>query len=90
LKRNPAYALYPMLFMYVTTLAATLITARNLYVTIIQAGKSGIAAGGAWAMIIIAILLFVTAIVIAWDGYKAYQRYSRGETAKPAPAPASD
>ena len=34
-KRNPSYALYPMLFMYVTTLAATLITARNLWVTIV-------------------------------------------------------
>src|SRR5919106_1283254 len=31
-KKNPSYALYPMLFMYVTTLAATLITARNLLV----------------------------------------------------------
>jgi carbon starvation protein len=89
-KRNPAFALYPMLFMYVTTMAATLVTARNLYVTIIQAGRSGIAAAGAWAMILIAVLLFVASILIAWDGYQAYQRFSKGEKAKPAAAPAGD
>jgi carbon starvation protein len=75
-KKNPSFALWPTLFMYLTTLAATLVTARNLYVTIVP--KGGAAAGGAWAMIIIALLLFVTALVIGWDGYQAYQRYSKG------------
>jgi carbon starvation protein len=75
-KRNPSYALWPTLFMYITTLAATLVTARNLFVTIVPRGGS--AAAGAWAMIAIALLLFVTALVIGWDGYKAYQRYSQG------------
>jgi carbon starvation protein len=75
-KRNPSYALWPTLFMYITTLAATLVTARNLFVTIVPRGGS--AAAGAWAMIAISLLLFVTALVIGWDGYKAYQRYSQG------------
>lgn len=83
-KRNPSYALWPTLFMYITTLAATLVTARNLYVTIVP--KGGAAATGAWTMIIIAGLLFVTAILIGWDGYQAYQRYSKGGTAQKAPA----
>src|SRR5512135_919184 len=69
-KRNPAYAMWPMLFMYVTTLAATLVTARNLYVTIVPMG--GAEAAGAWAMVLISILLFVAAIFIGWDGYQAY------------------
>jgi hypothetical protein len=60
--------------MYITTLAATLVTARNLYVTIVP--KGGIAAAGAWSMIVIAILLFVAALFIGWDGYQAFQRYS--------------
>jgi len=85
-KKNPAFTLYPMLFMYVTTLAATYVTARNLYVTIVP--KGGIAAGGAWAMIIIAVLLFVAALFIGWDGYQAYQRYAKGGKAKKAAAPA--
>jgi hypothetical protein len=38
-------------------------------------------------MIAIAVLLFVTALVIGWDGYKAYQRYSEGAgKARKAPA----
>ncbi len=74
-KKNPSYALWPMLFMYITTLAATLVTARNLFVTIVP--KGGTAAAGAWAMIVIALLLFLTALVIGWDGYQAYRRYSK-------------
>jgi len=86
-KKNPAFALWPMLFMYITTLAATYVTARNLYVTIVP--KGGIAAGGAWAMIIIAVLLFVAALFIGWDGYQAYQRYAKGGKAKKAKAAAA-
>lgn len=84
-KKNPSFALWPTLFMYFTTLAATIVTARNLFVTIVPRGGS--AAAGAWAMIIIAILLFITALVIGWDGYQAYQRYSKGSTARKAAAP---
>ena len=87
-KKNPAYALWPMLFMYVTTLAATLITARNLFVTIVP--KGGAAAAGAWSMIVIAVLLFITALVIGWDGYQAFQRYGKGTRAKKAAAAADD
>ena len=88
-KRNPGYALWPMLFMYVTTLFATLITARNLYETIVLKSKYALEVGGAWAMIIIAVLLFVAAIFIGWDGYQAYQRYSKGGAAKKTTAPAA-
>jgi carbon starvation protein len=91
LNRNPAFTLWPMLFMYITTLAATLVTARNLYVTIAtNPGMSALPVAGAWAMILIAILLFVAALLIAWDGYQAYQRYARGEKPKMAPAPSGD
>jgi hypothetical protein len=78
-----------MLFMYITTLAATLVTMYNLYTTI--ATRGGTAAVGAWAMIIISLLLFIAALLIAWDGYKAYQRYaSGGETPKVVSAPTGD
>jgi carbon starvation protein len=90
-KRNPAYALWPMLFMFITTLAATLVTARNLYVTIAtNPNMSGLPVAGAWAMIIVAFLLFIAAILIGWDGWQAYQRYSQTPTAKPAKAPTGD
>jgi carbon starvation protein len=87
-KKNPSFALWPTLFMYVTTLAATLVTARNLYVTIVP--KGGAAAGGAWAMIIISVLLFATALIIGWDGYQAYQRYGKGKQSKQVHAAADD
>ncbi len=77
-KRNPTYALVPMVFMYVTTLFATAVTARNLYVTIASNPKmSGLPVAGAWAMIIVAALLIVAALVIGWDGLKAYRKYSK-------------
>jgi carbon starvation protein len=92
-KRNPSFALFPMLFMYVTTLFATLVTARNLYVTIAANPKmSGLPVAGAWAMIVVDLLLFVAALFIGWDGLKAYRRYAaqppatREPSAKPATA----
>jgi carbon starvation protein len=84
-KRNPTYALLPMIFMYVTTLAATIVTARNLYVTIAANPKMmALPVAGAWAMIAVSVLLFVAAILIGWDGYKAYLRHGATPVA-PAP-----
>jgi carbon starvation protein len=86
--RNPSYALFPMLFMYVTTLFATVLTARNLYVTIAANPKmSGIPVAGAWAMIFVAVLLLAAALVIGWDGLKAYRRYGARPAAPPVPRP---
>ena len=85
-KRNPAYVVIPMVFMYVTTLAATAVTARNLYVTIAANPKmTALPVAGAWAMIAVSALLFVAAILIGWDGYKAYLRHGATPVA-PAPA----
>jgi carbon starvation protein len=85
--KNPSYALFPTLFMYVTTLFATVVTARNLYVTIAANPKmSGLPVAGAWVMIVVAALLVVAALFIGWDGLKAYRRYG-ATPAAPAPAP---
>jgi carbon starvation protein len=84
-RRNALFAAIPMVFMYVTTIAATLVTAYNLYKGIVQAeGAATISLWGAWAMIAVAALLVIAALVIAYDGWKAYTRY-RG-----APAPAEE
>jgi carbon starvation protein len=85
-KRDPTYAVVPMIFMYVTTLAATIVTARNLYVTIAANPQmSGLPVWGAWAMIAVSALLFVAALVIGWDGYKAYLRHGGGPSAAATP-----
>jgi carbon starvation protein len=87
-KRNPAFALWPMLFMYITTIAATLVTAYNLYATIaIKPNVGALPVGGAWAMIIVSILLVVAALMIGYDGWNAYQRFSKGGAPAPAAAP---
>jgi carbon starvation protein len=85
--KRAAYAGLPMLFMYVTTIAASLVTANNLYQSIIdQEGVSGIPVIGAWAMIVVAALLVVAALAIGWDGLKAWNRF-RGA---PAPTPTTE
>ena len=84
--RNPAYAGIPMLFMYVTTIGATVVTAYNLYRTIATApGAAAISVFGAWAMVLVSLLLVVAALVIAYDGWKAWNQY-RGAPAEAAPA----
>jgi carbon starvation protein len=90
--KNPAYALWPTVFMFITTLAAIVVTAYNLLVTIaLKPGMSALPVGGAWAMILISVLLFVSAVYIGWDGLQAYQRFARGAgQAKKAPAAADD
>jgi hypothetical protein len=65
-----------MIFMYVTTIAASLVTAYNLFKTIATAeGMEAISVWGAWAMIAVALLLVVAALVIGYDGWQAWTRY---------------
>ena len=90
-KKNPAYALWPMLFMYITTIAATVLTAYNLWATVLTRPDVGtVPLIGAWLMIIVAVLLVVAALFIGYDGWQAYQRYARGDQPRKAPAAADD
>jgi len=85
--KNPAYAGIPMVFMYVTTVAASVVTAYNLLVTIAtKSGQAAISVLGAWAMIAVALLLVVAALVIAWDAWQAWNRYRGAAAAEAAPA----
>jgi carbon starvation protein len=85
-RRNPAFAGIPMVFMYVTTIAASLVTAWNLYKTIaIKSGVATISVIGSWAMIVVALLLVLASLMIAFDGWRAWTRY-RVAPAQPEPA----
>ena len=85
--RNPAYAGIPMVFMYVTTMAATVVTAYNLFSTIAtRSGMATISVLGAWAMIIVAVLLLIAAALIAYDAWQAWNRYRGAPEAEPAAA----
>jgi carbon starvation protein len=90
--RNPSYALYPMLFMYITTMAATIVTAYNLYASILSNPKIAaqpINSIGAIGMILVAALLFVAAAVIAYDAWRAWRKLG-GEERAVQPAMAHD
>jgi carbon starvation protein len=80
--RSPRFALWPMVFMYVTTMAAIVVTGYNLYASILS--NPAISAQpvnliGAVAMIVVAALLFVASVLIAYDAWRAWTRL------KPAP-----
>ncbi|HUI85179.1 MAG TPA: carbon starvation CstA family protein [Candidatus Binatia bacterium] len=75
--RSPSYAFWPMLFMYVTTMAAIIVTGYNLYASILSnpaVASQTFNLVGAVGMIIVAVLLFLAALVIAWDAWKAWGR----------------
>jgi hypothetical protein len=76
--------------MYITTMAATLVTAYNLYTTVFarNLGQPGreIAVTGSLLTVAIAIILFAAAILIGLDGIRAFQRFREPPLA-PAPAP---
>ncbi|HTP01505.1 MAG TPA: carbon starvation CstA family protein [Candidatus Eisenbacteria bacterium] len=82
--RSPRYAFWPMLFMYITTMAAIIVTGYNLYASILsnpRIASQTINMLGAMAMIVVATLLFVAAAVIAYDAWRAW-----GRAGKPAAA----
>jgi carbon starvation protein len=75
--RSPRYAFWPMLFMYITTMAAIIVTGYNLYASILSNSKVAsqtINMLGAVAMIVVAILLFVASVIIAYDAWRAWGR----------------
>ncbi|HLY35235.1 MAG TPA: carbon starvation CstA 5TM domain-containing protein, partial [Candidatus Limnocylindria bacterium] len=75
--KSVAWVGIPMVFMYVTTVVASLITAYNLYATIItRSGSAAISVAGAWAMIAVAFLLVAAALLIAWDAWRAWTRHT--------------
>jgi carbon starvation protein len=93
-RRNPTYVAIPTVFMYVTTMAATLVTAYNLYATVFakNLGVPGreIAVIGSVFTIAIALVLFLAAILIGLDGLRAVQHYrEKPLEATPAPGPVS-
>ncbi|HYA63904.1 MAG TPA: carbon starvation CstA family protein [Candidatus Sulfotelmatobacter sp.] len=87
--RSPRFAFWPMLFMYVTTMAAIVVTAYNLYASILSNPKIAaqpINFAGAVAMILVSALLFIAALIIAYDAWNAWHRPL--PSAKVAPVPA--
>ncbi|MEK7878460.1 MAG: carbon starvation CstA 5TM domain-containing protein, partial [candidate division NC10 bacterium] len=89
--KNWLYAGIPMIFMYITTMAANLVTAYNIYsnVFLTNLGVPGrtLPIIGSGLMVLVALLLVIAAFFIGVDGWKAFNRYLRRPAAAPGPAP---
>jgi len=86
--RPSGWAFYPMIFMFVTTVAALLFTSYNLLINKVLAGAvKGEALVGNTLMGIVALFLVVAALILAWEGHKAFRRF-REVKAAPAPSKA--
>jgi len=86
--RSAAYAFYPMIFMFITTVAALLYTSYGLLSKVFTGAVKGTEALiGNTLMGLIGFFLVIAAIILAVEGVKAFNRY-RAVKAQPAPAKA--
>jgi carbon starvation protein len=86
--RSAAYAFYPMIFMFITTIAALLVTSYGLLSKVFSGAVKGIEAQvGNTLMGLVGFFLVIAALILAVEGVKAFNRY-RAVKAQPAPAKA--
>jgi carbon starvation protein len=81
--KNYKVAIYPMFFMYATTVCALLYMA---FFKLIPGALDGKKVFGNSFAAAVAILLVVLALILAYDGWKAFQKYKSGEAVAPAEA----
>jgi carbon starvation protein len=74
--RSAAYAFYPMIFMFVTTIAALLYTSYGLLYRVFTGAIKGVEAiAGNTLMGFVGFFLVIAAIILAVEGVKAFNRY---------------
>ena len=85
--KNYKVAIYPMYFMYITTVSALFYTA---FFKLIPGAMSGKLAGakvfGNLLAAAVAIVLIICALILAYDGWKAFKKYRAGEVTAPSEA----
>ncbi len=79
--KNYIWTLIPFTFMFVTTIGALLYKAYEAFFLLLPAQKTVETQVAQVIIGIVALILVVTALILAWDAYKAFQRY-RAEMAK--------
>ncbi len=74
--KNYRIAIYPMFFMYATTVAALFYTSFfRLLPSVFTGQVTGAKLFGNLLSAGLGILLIILAVILAWDGYKAFQKY---------------
>ncbi len=81
--KNYKIAIYPMFFMYATTVCALFYMS---FFKLIPGALAGKKVFGNYFAAAVAILLIILALILAYDGWKAFKRYKSGEAAAPAEA----
>ncbi|MBW1897174.1 MAG: carbon starvation protein A, partial [Deltaproteobacteria bacterium] len=81
--KNYKVAIYPMFFMYITTVCALIYTA---FWKLIPAAIQGQKVFGNLFAAAVAILLVTLGLILAYDGWKAFKRYKSGAAEVPAGA----
>jgi carbon starvation protein len=83
------WSFYPMIFMFVTTVAALLYTSYGLLSRVFTGGVKGTEAlVGNTLMGLIGFFLVIAALILAVEGFRAFQRHRIARAGAPAPAKA--
>jgi carbon starvation protein len=69
------WAFYPMIFMFITTIAALVVTCYRLFTAVFTGAVKGEKLIGNTLMGLVAIFLVIAAIILAVEGLKAFSRY---------------
>jgi carbon starvation protein len=85
--RPSKWAFYPMIFMFITTIAALLFTSYSLLQKVFSGAVKGEALVGNTLMGLVGFFLVIAALILGWEGIKALNRY-RTIKLQPASAPA--
>ncbi|NLT24548.1 MAG: hypothetical protein GXX82_16015 [Syntrophorhabdus sp.] len=73
--KSYSWALWPMIFMFITTIAALLYTSYNLLNKVLTGAVKGQALIGNTLMGLVGIFLVVAAIILGIEGVKAFNKY---------------
>jgi carbon starvation protein len=82
--KSSAWTFYPMIFMLLTTIAALLRTSYVLLEKVFTGAVKGEALIGNALMGFIGFFLVIAALLLAWEGYKAIQKYRNIKNEKSA------
>ncbi|MFQ6089460.1 MAG: carbon starvation protein A [Candidatus Methanofastidiosia archaeon] len=86
-KRQYAWTMYPMIFMYVTTIAALLYLARGIFTNVTTGAVTGATMYGQLIALAIELLLVVAALILGYDGWNSFKAFKAGKKkVKPAAA----
>ena len=83
--KSYAWTFYPMIFMFITTVAALVYTSYTLLSKVFSGAVQGEALVGNTLMGVVGFFLVIAALILGIEGFKAFGRY-RTLRAQPAPA----